>query len=262
MAAPTNSEPAVIRVLVADTTPMSSHLLAEVLAKHKQFSVFQAPPACGEVMAAIAEFKPDVAVIGSTPAGETGVASLTESISAKFPEIRVLELLDRSERDAVVRAFRAGARGVFCRTSSLDLLARCITRLREGHVWANAQELNFVMDSLSQQGTPQRFAGTGNVKLSRRELDVTRCVAEGLTNREIAARLGLTEHTVKNYLFRIFDKVGVSSRVELVLFALAPPARAESARAAEAPKQPSRAERPLSAPAPVAPPLVRKHSAR
>jgi DNA-binding CsgD family transcriptional regulator len=55
--------------------------------------------------------------------------------------------------------------------------------------------------------------------LSRREVEVVRCVAEGLSNREIAQRLGLTEHTVKNYLFRIFDKLGVSKRVEVVLYA-------------------------------------------
>jgi DNA-binding CsgD family transcriptional regulator len=66
-----------------------------------------------------------------------------------------------------------------------------------------------------------RFCGVGgNALLSARELDVVRCVAEGLSNREIAHRLTLREHTVKNYLFRIFDKLGVSSRVEVVLYAL------------------------------------------
>jgi DNA-binding CsgD family transcriptional regulator len=59
----------------------------------------------------------------------------------------------------------------------------------------------------------------GAILLSRREQEVVRCVAEGLSNREIAQRLGLTEHTVKNYLFRIFDKLGVSKRVEVVLYA-------------------------------------------
>ncbi len=96
------------------------------------------------------------------------------------------------------------------------------------------------------------------MRLSKREVDVTGCVAEGLSNREIATRLGLTEHTVKNYLFRIFDKVGVSSRVELVLFALSTPPPAEPLRKPTANKQPSRSE--PAAPAVV--PLARRHSAR
>ena len=64
-----------------------------------------------------------------------------------------------------------------------------------------------------------RLVDASGISLSKREQDVVRCVAEGLTNREIAHRLNLTEHTVKNYLFRIFDKLGVSSRVEVVLYA-------------------------------------------
>ena len=69
----------------------------------------------------------------------------------------------------------------------------------------------------------------GAALLSRREQEVVRCVAEGLSNREIAQRLGLTEHTVKNYLFRIFDKLGVSSRVELILYAVSSAKRVQSA---------------------------------
>jgi two-component system nitrate/nitrite response regulator NarL len=64
------------------------------------------------------------------------------------------------------------------------------------------------------------LSASGEALLSAREVDVVRCVAEGLSNREIAQRLNLREHTVKNYLFRIFDKLGVSSRVEVVLYAL------------------------------------------
>jgi len=227
-------------VLVADTTPMNSQMLAETLARHKQFRVFESAPNCKQVCAAIAEHKPDVAVISSALGGERDGISLTESIRKVSPSLLVLQLLDRSEREAVVRAFRSGARGIFCRTNSLDLLAKCITRMQEGHIWANAAELNFVMDAISTESAGRAFAGSANVRLSRREMDVTRCVAEGLTNREVAGRLGLTEHTVKNYLFRIFDKVGVSSRVELVLFALAAPAG--PANPPEVPKQPSRGE--------------------
>jgi DNA-binding CsgD family transcriptional regulator len=79
--------------------------------------------------------------------------------------------------------------------------------------------LHFLLEALAQP-TFANFRSNGSSPLSAREVDVVRCVAEGLTNREVAQRLKLTEHTVKNYLFRIFDKLGVSSRVEVVLYAL------------------------------------------
>jgi DNA-binding NarL/FixJ family response regulator len=128
-------------------------------------------------------------------------------------------LLDTSERSQVVEAFRTGARGVFSRSESLTSLARCIQCVSEGQIWANSKELRYILEALGE-ALPLRVVDTrGAALLSRREVEVVRCVAEGLSNREIAQRLGLTEHTVKNYLFRIFDKLGVSKRVEVVLYA-------------------------------------------
>ncbi|PYX45962.1 MAG: hypothetical protein DMG79_17890, partial [Acidobacteria bacterium] len=120
----------------------------------------------------------------------------------------------------VIEAFRAGARGVFCRTESLKLLAKSIRCVHEGQIWANSSELQFLLESMSEPVPMKFLSASGDALLSARELDVVRCVAEGLSNREIAQRLSLREHTVKNYLFRIFDKLGVSSRVEVVLYAL------------------------------------------
>jgi DNA-binding NarL/FixJ family response regulator len=92
--------------------------------------------------------------------------------------------------------------------------------VHKGQVWASSEELHYLLEAVTEP-MPMRFATVaGKPLLSARELDVVRCVAEGLSNREIAQRLTLREHTVKNYLFRIFDKLGVSSRVEVVLYAL------------------------------------------
>jgi DNA-binding NarL/FixJ family response regulator len=99
------------------------------------------------------------------------------------------------------------------------LLPKCIECVHSGQVWANSSELHFLLEALSKPSLAH-FRHFGDSPLSARETDVVRCVAEGMTNREIARRLKLTEHTVKNYLFRIFDKLGVSSRVEVVLYAL------------------------------------------
>jgi DNA-binding NarL/FixJ family response regulator len=128
-------------------------------------------------------------------------------------------LLDSSERSQVVEAFRAGARGVFSRSESLKSLAKCILCVNQGQIWANSKELKFLLEALGEALPLRVIDARGTELLSRREQEVVRCVAEGLSNREIAQRLGLTEHTVKNYLFRIFDKLGVSKRVEVVLYA-------------------------------------------
>jgi DNA-binding NarL/FixJ family response regulator len=118
-----------------------------------------------------------------------------------------------------VEAFRSGAHGVFSRTESPKLLAKCICSVHQGQVWANSAELRFLLEALCESEPAGTIEPGTEAILSKREQDVVRCVAEGLSNREIASRLGLTEHTVKNYLFRIFDKLGVSSRVEVVLYA-------------------------------------------
>jgi DNA-binding NarL/FixJ family response regulator len=131
----------------------------------------------------------------------------------------VIVLLNSSEREAVISAFRAGALGIFCRTESVRLLAKCIRSVHAGQVWASSAELQFVLQALAGPARA-RFTPETEAALSPREIDVVLGLTEGLSNRDIAKRLNLTEHTVKNYLGRIFEKLGVSSRVEVVLHAL------------------------------------------
>ena len=209
-----------LRVLVADSTSMNTQLLVEALGRDAQFHTIESPPTDSVILASVKREKPHVAVI-SARLGENGRDSfaLVRSIRSHTPSTRVVLMLDVSERDAVVQGFRAGAHGVFCRTEPFRLLARCIHCVHSGQVWASSSELHFLLDALAQP-TFANFRSNGTSPLSAREIDVVRCVSEGLTNREIAQRLKLTEHTVKNYLFRIFDKLGVSSRVEVVLYAL------------------------------------------
>ena len=96
---------------------------------------------------------------------------------------------------------------------------KCITSVQSGQVWANSQQLRQVLEALARAVPPRLIDAKGADILTQREQDVVACLAEGLTNREVARRLKLSEHTVKNYLLHIFDKLGVSSRVEVVLYA-------------------------------------------
>jgi DNA-binding NarL/FixJ family response regulator len=207
------------RVLAADSTSMTTQLLVDALGRDTQFQMIESPSNAPAILALVKKEKPQIAVI-SAQLGEPrlGGFELVRQIRAQSPETRVIVLLDTSERTSVTGAFRAGAQGVFCRTEPFRLLAKCIQCVDNGQVWASSAQLQFLIEALAQPP----LAGCLNVNgglLSVRETDVVRCVAEGLTNRETAQRLKLTEHTVKNYLFRIFDKLGVSSRVEVVLYA-------------------------------------------
>jgi two-component system, NarL family, nitrate/nitrite response regulator NarL len=225
--------PDFVRIVVADRTPMNSQLLAEALAKDSRFKICAALSTSSSALSAVSDARPHVVVVSAQlDDGDSKGFDLTRELHALRPETRVIMLLDSAERNSIVEAFRAGARGVFCRNQSLKLLAKCVHRVHSGQVWANSHELAFLLDLVSEMPAITNRLG-GSELLSKRQQEVVQGVAKGLTNREIARHLGLTEHTVKNYLFRIFDKLGVSTRVELVLHALATP----EARAVSAPEK-------------------------
>ena len=208
-----------IRVLAADSTRMSSQLLAETLAQDRQFEVTGTEPKGSSILEAVAQKKPHVVLVSAALEGSATLGfELTRQVSASYPQTRVVLLMDTSSRSGVVEAFRCGAQGVFSRTESPKTLAKCISNVHRGQVWASREELRYLLDAFRDSEPMKLMDSRGETLLSNREQDVVRCVAEGLSNREISSRLKLTEHTVKNYLFRIFDKLGVSSRVEVVLY--------------------------------------------
>jgi len=210
-----------IRVLAADSTRMNSQMLADVLARDKRFRVLETQTAADKILAVAERDKPDVVLLSPVLENDPQKGfSVARELHAAHPAIRIVMLLDRSERNSAVEAFRAGASGIFCRSESFKFLPRCIACVHAGQVWANSHELKYLLDALGEAMPQRRAIHASDVSvLSRREQDVVRGVADGLSNREIAQQLSLTEHTVKNYLFRIFDKLGVSSRVEVVLYA-------------------------------------------
>lgn len=210
-----------IRVFAADNTAMNTQLLVEALGRDGQFHVATPAAKDTEIPSAVKRERVHIALISARQGSDSKAGfGLSREIRSSSPGTRVIMLLDSSERSPVIEAFRSGARGVFCRTESLKLLAKSIKCVHEGQIWASSSELHYLLEAMSEPMPMTFTSASGDALLSARELDVVRCVAEGLSNREIAQRLSLREHTVKNYLFRIFDKLGVSSRVEVVLYAL------------------------------------------
>jgi DNA-binding NarL/FixJ family response regulator len=166
-------------------------------------------------------YQPDVAVISAQlEDGPLMGFKVLHQLRASDRNTPTVMLLDSTERDLVVDAFRAGARGVFCRGYSFKALPKCIRRVHEGQVWVNNVELEFLLELVISLSPMQARHNTGGMaQLTPRERDVVRLAVEGMRNQEISVRLNVSEHTVRNYLFRIFDKLGISSRVELVLYA-------------------------------------------
>ncbi len=175
-----------IRVLVADNSTIHSELLSEAIGRDRHFMVVGSATSSAEVRHLVRRIMPDVQII--------------------------------------IHAFRLGARGVFSRNSPVKVLRKCITCVQMGQIWASSQELGFLLEALAIAPAVRPLDSIGLNQLSARELEVVNCLAEGMSNQEIAQRLKLSRHTIKNYMFRIFNKLGVSSRVELLFYALSRPA--------------------------------------
>src|SRR5713226_7555781 len=210
-----------IRVLVADDTRIHTQLLADALRRDPRLEVISSPSHSRDLIAAANRHKVDIVVISSNLDEEPlrGFDVLRE-LRASRPELRAIMLLDSSKREAILQAFRAGARGIFSRYESVETLSKCVRSVYQGQIWADSQQMSVAVEALASAPTVRAVGANGLNLLSKRELEVVRSLAEGLTNREIAERLGLSQHTIKNYLFRVFDKLGVSNRLELLFMTL------------------------------------------
>ena len=210
-----------IRVLVADDTRIHTQLLADALRRDRQLDVISTPARSRDFVETVKLHKVDVVVLSSNLDEEPlrGFEVLRQ-LRASNPDILAIMLLDSSKREMVLQAFRAGARGIFSRHDSLEILSKSIRSVRAGQIWANSEQMTFAVEALATSPMVRVVDANGLSLLSKREMDVVRSLAEGLTNREIAERLGLSQHTIKNYLFRVYDKLGVSSRLELLFMTL------------------------------------------
>ena len=201
---------------------LTSELLVGALNKHEHFNVVAGVATAQDVLKSAQSADFDVALIWATLADGllSGIGTLRQ-LRECSPQVKAVILLEGRESNLVVGAFRAGARGAFNLSgSSFEELCKCVEQVYAGQTWANSHELAEVAEAFYQLA-PMRVVNSDGIRLlTKREEDVVRLLAEGLQNRDIANELGLSEHTIKNYLFHIFDKLGVSSRVELVLYAV------------------------------------------
>jgi two-component system nitrate/nitrite response regulator NarL len=214
-----NSDPGT-RVLVADAVAMSCQLLVDALLRGKRYDAVAATTP-EEVVLALDRARFDVVLMSPSFSLDPldGLRFVSE-IRDLHREVGIVVLLDALERNLVVEAFRCGAHGVFSRSDSFQTLCKCISCVHQGQVWASSAQLQYVLEALVDPLPIETRGLPSSRPLSKREDEIAHMVAEGFSNREISERLDLSEHTIKNYLFRVFEKLGVSTRVELTLYAL------------------------------------------
>ena len=211
---PTLTQP--IRILVADRNRMGSQLLSESLGHDPRFEIVAAATAA-DLLPIVATRHPHVALISADlDSGTKKGLQVARNLNSRHPSVHIVMLLDTGTRESVIAAFRCGAVGVFCRTDPLFELPACIEHVGRGGIWASRNHSQFLLEALRHTPSCEGIAAGKIDRLTQRELQVAECAAQGQSNKQIADRLGLSEHTIKNYLFRIFAKLGVSNRFELL----------------------------------------------
>ena len=197
-------------------------MMCRALAQRRQhFKVVACVHTQEEVLKQVSEHHPQVALIGPLDEGsDYAEFKVIRKLRALDAATRVIALLECSDSRLVFDAFSAGAKGVVCLTHSFESMCKAIKCVHAGQIWADSGQLQGVFETLAEGKTARVVNAKGMPLLTKREEQITQLVAEGLPNNEICANLGVSTHTVKNHLFRIYEKLGISSRVELVLYAL------------------------------------------
>jgi len=206
-----------IRILVADDHAIFRDGLRKLLEVAEDVQIVGEASNGVECTKMLAKFKPDILLLDLRMPEKDGLGVLEEVNFDTLPT-RVIVLTAAEDDRDVVRAMRLGARGVVLKQSASDLLLKSIRKVYDGEIWLDNRMTAEVIDALKKSSE----SGQRREKplLSEREKEIVQLVAQGFRNREIGEKLFISEQTVKNHLHNIFDKLGVSDRLELALYAI------------------------------------------
>jgi DNA-binding NarL/FixJ family response regulator len=206
-----------IRIVIADDHPLVREGLRTLLERQPGFAVAGEAGDGLEAVQMTKDLRPDVLLLDLAMPRMNGLEVL-KALADSATEVRIVLLTAAIEREETVRAFRLGARGVVLKESATQMLYKCIRSVMAGEFWVGHERIADLMQTLRQiEQAPPREASPAS-RLTRRELQVVAAIVEGTSNKDIAKELGLREQTVKNHLSHIFDKLGVSNRLELALY--------------------------------------------
>jgi len=206
-----------VRILVADDHAIFRDGLRKLLEGADDVTIIGEASNGNECVKMLAKLKPDILLLDLRMPEKDGLGVL-EEINFDSASTRVIVLTAAEDDRDVVRAMRLGARGVVLKQSASDLLLKSIRKVNEGEIWLDNRMTSEVIDAFKKSSE----AGQRREKplLSDREKEIVQLVAQGFRNREIGEKLFISEQTVKNHLHNIFDKLGVSDRLELALYSI------------------------------------------
>lgn len=202
-----------IKILLVDDHPIFRDGLRRLLESEPGFHIVGEAGTGAEAVRLIAQQPPDILLLDLMLPDMSGLEVL-RAVGAQAPSVRTILLTAAIDRPETLEALQLGARGLVLKTSATALLHRCVRQVMAGEYWFGHDHLSDVVKAMQELA-----AGPTPVeKLTKRELDIISAVVNGATNRDISRQFGVSEQTVKNHLSNIFDKVGVSNRLELALY--------------------------------------------
>ncbi len=220
---PTPAEPGgqqPIRILIADDQALFRDSLRTLLEAEPGFEVVGAAGDGLETLALIEPLQPDVLLLDLAMPRLPGLETLRElSTAPRAP--RIILLTGAIEKDQIVEALQLGARGIVLKESATQLLLKCIRCVMAGEYWVGRESVSDLVACLRELSAEDREEKRKKTfDLTTRELEIVATVVTGASNKDIARRLSIGEDTVKHHLSNVFDKLGVSTRLELALFAV------------------------------------------
>jgi DNA-binding NarL/FixJ family response regulator len=206
-----------VRVIVADTQAIFRAGLRKIFALEDDIRVVGQAETLPQTQSAVAKFSADVLIFEAalTPNPVDAVVDLLR----QSPQLRMVVVTPGSDEGLTLELFRRGAHGIVSREVEPELFVECLRKVAAGDTWLDSQGIHWVMEAYRNQST--RPAGSRpKVQLTPKETLIVSCVTQGMKNKEIALRVGTTEQVVKNYLRKVYDKLGVADRLELALYCL------------------------------------------
>ena len=206
-----------IRVIVADSEAIFRVGIRKIFALEDDFRVVAQAENLAQAVAAVQKFPTDVILFEVTLSNTAGDA-ISELIE-KSPRLKVIAVGNDIGEHDTCDFLRRGVTGILSRSVSPDLLVRCIRKVHAGETWLDNRGVNWVIEAYRAQAQ-QLMAPRNQPRLSEKELQIISGVTQGMKNKDIAQEIGTTEQVVKNYLRKVYDKLGVSDRLELALYCM------------------------------------------
>jgi DNA-binding NarL/FixJ family response regulator len=206
-----------VRVIVADTQAIFRAGLRKIFALEDDIRVVGQAETLAQTQSAVAKFSTDVLIFEAALAPNP-VESVTELLRQN-PNLKVVVVTPGPDEEMTLELFRRGAHGIVSREVEPELMVDCLRKVVAGECWLDTQGIRWVLEAYRNQNN--RTSGSRpKVQLTPKESLIVSCVTQGMKNKEIALRVGTTEQVVKNYLRKVYDKLGVADRLELALYCL------------------------------------------